>query len=54
MGHCGAEISNLLKSNKAFTFSPERFETELFQNWCLPFRLPAKTDLPLKLNSSLI
>jgi hypothetical protein len=31
LGHCGGEISNLLKPNKAMSFSPEGFETSLFQ-----------------------
>jgi hypothetical protein len=54
VGYCGAEISNSLKSNKAISFSPEKFETALFQNGCLAFRSPAKIDLRLKLKSSVI
>jgi hypothetical protein len=52
VGHCGAEISKSLKSNKAISFSPEWFETAQFQNGCSAFRSPAKIDLRLKLKSS--
>jgi hypothetical protein len=42
--HCGTEISNSLKLNKAMGFSPEGIETALFQNGALAFRSPAKRD----------
>jgi hypothetical protein len=54
VGHCGAEISNLLNSSKAISFSPEGFESALFQNGCLAFKSLAKIDLRLKLKSSVI
>jgi hypothetical protein len=53
-GHCGAEISNSFKSNKAMIFSPEAFEIALFQNGCLAFRSPASIDLRLNLKSSVM
>jgi hypothetical protein len=31
MGHCGAEILNWFTSNKCNSYSPEGFETALFQ-----------------------
>jgi hypothetical protein len=54
VGHCSAEISNSLKSNKANGSWPEEFETALFQNGCLEFRSLAKVDLRLKLKGSVI
>jgi hypothetical protein len=54
VGHCGAEISNSCTSNKLSSFSPEGFETALFQNGFLACRSPAKIDLCLKLKSSVM
>jgi hypothetical protein len=45
VGHCGAEISNLFKSNKFSSFALEGLETTLFQNGCLALRSPASSDL---------
>jgi hypothetical protein len=49
-----AEISNLLKSNKVMSFSPDGFETALFQNGCPMLRSLVKIDLPLKLKISVM
>jgi hypothetical protein len=54
VGHCGAEISNSLLSDNSNSFSPEGFETALFQDGYLAFRSPANTDLFLKLKRLLM
>jgi hypothetical protein len=53
LGHYGAEISNFFMSNKTKSFSPEGFETVLFQNGCLAFRSSANIVLFLKLKISM-
>jgi hypothetical protein len=48
-----SECSRMLKYNiKSTSFSPEEFETALFQNGCLAFRSPARIDFLLELKSS--
>jgi hypothetical protein len=54
VGDCGAEISKSFTSNNCNSFSPEGFETALFQNGCLAFRSPASIDLRLKPKSSMM
>jgi hypothetical protein len=52
--HCGAEISKLELINNSKDFKPEGYEILLFQTGCFAFRSPARMDLFLNPNSSVM